>query len=83
MKPLMSIPNSDADSERVFSMLRKIHTEFRSNLDKDTICSLLSSRNNVDGCCYNAAVKKDHFKAAKKATWSYVLSASSSSLASN
>ena len=37
MKPLMSIPNSNADSERVFSMLRKIHTEFRSNLDNDTI----------------------------------------------
>ena len=47
-------------------MLRKIHTEFRSNLDNDTICSLLSSKINVDGCCYNAAVTKDHFKAAKR-----------------
>ena len=86
MKPLMSIPNSNADSERVFSMLRKIHTEFRSNLDNDTICSLLSSKINVDGCCYNAAVTKDHFKAAKKATWSYVQdhpSAPTSSLASD
>ena len=33
MYGLLSIPSSNADSERGFSILRKIHTDQRSNLD--------------------------------------------------
>ena len=83
MKPLISIPNSNADSESVFSMVRKIHTDFRSELDHDTLCSLLSSKINLDGCCYNTEITLDHLKAAKKATWSYVQEHSASSLCQN
>ena len=31
------LPNSNADSERIFSMLKKIQTEHRSELANDTI----------------------------------------------
>jgi hypothetical protein len=37
MFSLLSIPSSNADAERGFSILRKIHTDQRSNLDHSTI----------------------------------------------
>ena len=40
MSGLLSFPSSDADSERGFSVLKKIHTDQRSNLDHSTIISL-------------------------------------------
>ena len=72
MKALMTIPNSNADSERVFSMVCQIHTDFRSDLENDTICSLLSTKINLDGPCYCADITEAHLKAAKKATRNYV-----------
>ena len=42
MSGLLSIPDSYADSERGFSVLRKIHTDQESNLDHHyTIVSLI------------------------------------------
>ena len=35
---LLSIPSSNADSERVFSLVRRIKTEFRSSLLTETVC---------------------------------------------
>ena len=40
MSGLLSIPSSDGDSEKRFSVLRNIHTDQRSNLDH--IVSLMS-----------------------------------------
>jgi len=37
-KTLLVLPNSNADSERVFSLVKKIHTEFRYDLKNDTLC---------------------------------------------
>jgi hypothetical protein len=45
-KTLLVLPNSNADSERAFSIIKKIHTEFRSDLNNDTICGLLSGKFN-------------------------------------
>ncbi|KAJ7332053.1 hypothetical protein JRQ81_014233, partial [Phrynocephalus forsythii] len=42
MKVLLCIPHSNASSERVFSMVRKIVTENRMSLDNSTVCALLS-----------------------------------------
>ena len=42
---LLTIPPGNAGSERTFSMVRKIDTEFRSELGHDTICALLSVKN--------------------------------------
>ena len=37
---LLSIPASNADSERVFSMVRRIKTEFRSSLSTESVFNL-------------------------------------------
>ena len=50
MYGLLSVPCSNADSERGFSVLRKIHTDQRSNLDQSTIISLMSMKFNTDDC---------------------------------
>ena len=51
-KTLLVLPNSNADSERAFSIIKKIHTEFRSDLNNDIICGLLSCKFNQNQCCY-------------------------------
>ena len=43
---LLSIPSSNADSERVFSMVRRIKTEFRSSLQSEPVSALV-------GCHFN------------------------------
>ena len=40
MAGLLSIPVSNADSERGFSILRKIHTDQRPSLKQDTMIAL-------------------------------------------
>ena len=42
MMGLLVIPASNADSERGFSMLRKIHTDQRASLKQKTIVSLMA-----------------------------------------
>ena len=37
-KTLLVLPNSNADSERVFFLVKNIHTEFRYDLKNDTLC---------------------------------------------
>ena len=48
MMPLLCLPNSNADSKRVFSMVKKIQTDCRSDLRQDTICGLLTCKLNND-----------------------------------
>ena len=50
MYGLLSIPSSNADSERGFSILRKIHTDQISNLDQSTIIALMSMKINSHDC---------------------------------
>ena len=42
MAGLLTIPCSNDDAERGFSILRKIHTDQRSNLDQSTIVAWMS-----------------------------------------
>jgi len=72
MTTLSVIADSNADSERVFSMVRKIDTDSRSQLGNDTLRALLSCKINTDDPCYAFVPDKDLFKAAKLATWNYV-----------
>ena len=60
------LPNSNADSERAFSVVKKIHTEFRSELANDTLCSLLCCKFNQNNECYDYEPHKDVLKSAKK-----------------
>ena len=46
-------------SERAFSIIKKIHTEFRSDLNNDTIYGLLSCKFNQNQCCYEYQPSRD------------------------
>ena len=49
---LLSIPASNADSERVFSLVRRIKTEFRSSLQTETVSALIGHHfNKTCQCC--------------------------------
>ena len=72
MTTLSVIAHSNADSERVFSMVRKINTDSRSQLSNDTLRVLLSCKINTDDPCYAFVPDKDLCNAAKVATWNYV-----------
>ena len=65
---LMSIPASNTDAERGFSMLRKFHTDQRSNLSQSTIIALMSIKLNCEDCCIDAELPDNLLKDCKKAT---------------
>ena len=52
VRALLSLPASNADSERCFSMVRKIDSEDRSHLECSTVGSLLALKMNVDASCF-------------------------------
>ena len=52
-KILLVLPHSNADPERLFSMVRKIETEQRKRLDPSTVSDSLSSKINNDHACYD------------------------------
>ena len=71
MSGLLSIPCSNADSERVFFlMLRKIHTDQRATLDHSTIVSLMGRKYNCDECCTEVELDHQLLAKCKKATLS-------------
>ena len=59
MVGLLLIPSSNADSERGFSMLRKIHTDQRPTLKQSTIISLMSIKFNAEECCHDSVFNED------------------------
>ena len=72
MSGLMSFPVSNADSERGFSILRKIRTDQRSNLDQSTIVALMTIKFNIDNCCLDIEVPPELLHECKMATKGYV-----------
>ena len=72
MSSLLCIPSSNADSERGFSMLRKIHTDQRASLDHSTIVALMSLKHNCTECCFDATLEKELLLKCKKATVTYL-----------
>ena len=69
MAGLLSIPVSNADSERGFSMLRKLHTDQRSNLHQSTLVALMAMKFNGDECCHEIKLCKELLSKSKKATF--------------
>jgi hypothetical protein len=53
IRAVLAHPASIADSERCFSMVRKIDSEERSHLERSTVASLLTLKVNVDEHCYS------------------------------
>lgn len=70
-KAMCSIPNSNADCERVFSIVKHIQTEQRSCLDNTTLCALLTTKINTDCLCFQLKPEKDQLLTAKKACVTY------------
>ena len=68
MAGLLSIPASNADSERGFSMLRKIHTDQRPTLKPSTVASLMCIKMNSEECCHNSHFNEELLSRCKKAT---------------
>ena len=63
-KRLLILPHSNADPERLFSMMRNIVTYHRKRLDSSTIiiCDLLSTKvNNSKPCFDNSHLLSDDF----------------------
>ena len=69
-KILLVLPHSNADPEHLFSMVRKIETEQRRQLDISTVSDLLSVNINNDKPCYlnTHLINDDLLLKAKKAT---------------
>ena len=58
-KCLLSLPYSNADTERVFSMVRKITTEYCSEMEQNTLCALVACKLNDDSSCFELDTPKE------------------------
>ena len=71
-KLVMVIPHSNAQEERVFSMVRKNKTCFRPSLDpKGTLSSILTVKLGSTGDAHSYEPPKEVLRKAKSATWEY------------
>ena len=67
---LLVLPNSNADCERAFSIVKKIHTDFRSELN--SLCALLTCKfNHIVESCYEYKPSEVVLKASKSAANDY------------
>ena len=64
-KVLLVLPHSNADPESLFSMIRKISTEQRLQLDPSTVSDLLSVKINNDHPCYDNKSLTTYFQVPK------------------
>ena len=65
---LLAIPASNADSERVFSLVRRVKTDFRASLAPETLSSLIGCHFNMNAnCCQFDKIDDALIKKAK--TW--------------
>ena len=65
---ILSLPISNADTERVFSIVRKIVTDYRTEMDQSTLCALVLCKLNSNSNCYDLETPKELLKRAKVAT---------------
>ena len=72
MLGILVIPHSNADSERIFSCVRKNSTEFRPNLGRRLLESLMVTktyRQATNPACYTQEFSENFLVSAKKATY--------------
>ena len=70
-KALLVLPISNADAERAFSILKKIHTESRSELTNETICAVMSVKINQPTNCIEFTPESELLASAKAAASVY------------
>ncbi|XP_056003345.1 uncharacterized protein LOC125662754 isoform X2 [Ostrea edulis] len=75
-KIVLTLPHSNADTERTFSMLKKIQTDSRESLADKTIHSLLSVKINNPEECHQYKPEPELVRAAKSACALYKQSCS-------
>ena len=68
MAGLLTISCSNADAERVFSVLRKVHTDQRASLSQSTIITLMSIKMNNSDCCIDTELSDDLLTKCKNST---------------
>ena len=68
MAGLLTIPCSNADAERGFSVLRKVHTDQRASLSQSTIITLMSIKMNDSDYCIDTKLSDDLLTKCKIAT---------------
>ena len=71
MKTYLLLPHSNADSERVFSMVNKICTEHRADLAQDTVAGVLSVKVNSRVDPQRFEPSRNELGKAKSATMEY------------
>ena len=67
-KTLLVLPHSNADPDRLFSMVHKIDTEQRESLSSSTVQDLLTVKMNTDSSCFENLFTSDLMKTAQSAT---------------
>jgi hypothetical protein len=78
---VLVIPHSNAEEERVFSMVRKNKTSFRPSLDpKGTLSSVLTIKLADPGPAHQYEPSATVLKKAKSSTWEYNKAHSSSTM---
>ncbi len=70
-KCVLSLPVSNADTERVFSHVKKILTDHRTEMDSSTLCAQLSCKLNSDVDCFELDTPVELIKTTKHATMDY------------
>lgn len=70
-KCLLSLPHSNADTERVFSIVRKIITDYRTEMEPSTLCALVACKLNNDSTCFELNTPKGLLTKAKSSTMDY------------
>ena len=51
-KCLLALPVSNAETERIFSIIRKIVTDYHSQMDQSSLCALISCKVNNEIVCF-------------------------------
>ena len=67
-KTVLVLPHSNADPERLLSMVHKIETEHRTRLSPDTVADLLSYKINIVNALRMSILTPELLQAAKSAT---------------
>ena len=70
-KCVLALLVSNADTERVFSIVKKIVTSYRTDLEQTKLCALVSCKFNSDCNCFELETPKEPLKSAKGATIDY------------
>ena len=63
-KILLVLPHSNADPERLFSMVQKVETDQRGSLKPSTVRDLISVKMNTDPACFQQVFDRDVLKCA-------------------